>query len=298
MKLAFLTEPVPHAEAVRAIAHKPALTRAMFDELPTEMRGRAFTVTGIENFDLLQAVRDELAKLPAGADWQAVRKEIARKISPWFDEAAADARARLLLNHHGMAAYAATHTRILDDQLDVFPYRQYRSSRLSKEPRAAHQALDGLVLPANHPFWDTHTPPWEFGCKCMQPLPLTEEDADEYRAQDARRLPEERRVLDGAALDQVAGGSITRAQGRNVDIRTPKERGGTYEWSARDTRLPYEQIRQRWDEPTAAAFEAWAEKIPLEGGSNLLNHLTGFVVPRPALLRETFALVNSLFNTP
>jgi hypothetical protein len=285
MQIAFLTEPVAHEEAARAIADKPALTRSMFDHLPTEMRGRALTITGVEDFDILQAVRDELAKLPAGADWQAVRKEVARKISPWFEPEAADARARLLLNHHGMAAYAAAHTRVLDEQVDVFPYRQYRSSRTSKEPRPAHQALDGLVLPADHPFWDKHTPPWEFGCKCMQPIPLTAEDADDYRKQDARRLPEERRVLEGAALAQIEAGTITRAQGKNVDIRTPKERGATYEWSAKDTRLPYEQIRQRWSEETAQDFEKWAAGIPLEGEPTLLAHLTGFAVPRPVLTR-------------
>lgn len=277
MNLNFLTEPVPHAEAVRLIADKPAVARDIFDQLPIELRGRAFTITGIEDFDVQQAVRDEIAKLPTGADWNKVKKEIARKISPWLDEDAAERRAKLLLNHHGRAAYAATHTRVLDAQMDVFPFRMYRSSMRSKKPRDSHQALNGLVLPADHRFWETHTPPWEFGCNCLDPLPMTAEDADEERAADAARPPEERRVLDGTYLDELESGTLTRGQGARVDIRTPRERtGGTgYQWSPRQTVLPYEQIRTRWDEDVAAAFEEWAQGIPMAEGTTLLDHLTG-----------------------
>ncbi len=32
--------------------------------------------------------------------------------------------------------------------------------------RASHAALNGITLPVDDPFWDTHSPPWEFGCRC------------------------------------------------------------------------------------------------------------------------------------
>lgn len=32
--------------------------------------------------------------------------------------------------------------------------------------RAFHLKFDGLVLPLDHPFWKTHLPPWDYGCRC------------------------------------------------------------------------------------------------------------------------------------
>ncbi len=45
----------------------------------------------------------------------------------------------------------------------------WKHSGLAKEPRAQHLAWDGLVLPADHPFWQRHFPPQippHWGCRC------------------------------------------------------------------------------------------------------------------------------------
>jgi SPP1 gp7 family putative phage head morphogenesis protein len=271
--LNFLTTPVPHEEAIRSIANKPALLREQFALLPDEMKARAFTITGIEDYDVLQAVRDEIASLPAGADWNKVKKAVMEKISPWFTERGAAARAETLMSHHAFAAYSSAQTRIMDRMIDVFPYRQYLSTKDGKV-RASHAALHGIILPADHPFWTYHTPPWEWNCRC-QVVELTEEDRDEELANDDQRPPESRRVLQGTALKQLDQGSLNRGLSTNVDVRTPKERGGNYQWSARDTTLPYAEIKTRWDAQTLADFEGWAGKQNLEDGRSLLDWLGG-----------------------
>jgi hypothetical protein len=295
MNLNFLTTPVPHEEARRAIADKPAVAREVFDLLPDEMKSRAFTITGIEDFDVLQAVRDEIATIPAGADWEKVKKSVIAKISPWFTEEGAAARAETLMSHHAFAAYSSTQARIMDAMIDVFPYRQYLSTKDGKV-RASHAALHGIILPANHEFWTYHTPPWEWNCRC-QVVELTQEDRDEeYRkdhsgekeeviyeigpggAEKTRmeaRLPENRRVLEGSALKQLDTGFLNRGLSTNVDVRTPKQRGGNYQWSARDTTLPYDEIKTRWDAKTAADFEKWAGKQEIGGAGSLMNWLLG-----------------------
>jgi hypothetical protein len=284
MELNFLTEPVPHEEARRRIADKPAVMRDQFDLLPDEMKSRAFTITGIEDFDVLQAVRDEIAKLPAGADWNKVKKSVIEKISPWFTEQGAAARAETLMSHHAFAAYSSTQARIMDEMIDVFPYRQYLSTKDGKV-RASHRALNEIILPANHPFLTYHTPPWEWNCRC-QVVELTEEDRDEELARDDKRPPESRRVLQGTALKQLDQGSLNRGLSTNVDVRTPKERGGSYQWSARETTLPYDEIRKRWDEPVAAAFEDWAGKQEIGGAGSLMNWLEGVEKGGPKNLGE------------
>lgn len=296
MKLAFLTRPVPHEAARRLIADKPAVARDVFDRLPDEMKARAFTITGIEDFDTLQAVRDDLAALPAGADWNATKKEIMAKISPWFSPEGAAARAQLLMSHHAFAAYSATQARIMDGMIDVFPFRQYLSTNDGKV-RASHRALNEIILPATHDFWQKHTPPWEWNCRC-QVVEMTAEERDEEHARDAKRAPENRRVLDGPNLRQLETGSLNRGLSTNVDVRTPKERGGTYEWSARDVTLPFSEIKKRWDPQTAADFEAWASTVDLDGGDNLFSYLSGAPrspgprppsLPRPATFAAALA---------
>lgn len=271
--LSFFTKPVPHDEAVARIADKPAVMRDVFDQLPDEMRARAFTITGVEDFDVLEAVRDQLATLPAGADWETVKKQIVGQISPWFTPEAAEARAHLLMSHHAFAAYSSTQARIMDEMIDVFPYRQYLSTGDGKV-RASHAALHGVILPARHDFWTKHTPPWEWNCRC-QVVELTEEDRDEELERDGNRAPENRQVLQGTALKQLDQGSLNRGLSVNVDVRTPKERGGNYEWSARDAALPYEEIKQRWSTPVADAFEGWAARIFIDLGSTLMDWLSG-----------------------
>jgi hypothetical protein len=295
--LDFLTTPVPHEEARRRIADKPAVARDVFDRLPEEMQARAFTITGIEDMDVVQAVRDEIAKLPAGADWDAVKREVMAKISPWFTPEGAAARAQTIMSHHAFAAYSATQARIMDEMIDVFPFRQYLSTKDGKV-RASHAALNEIILPADHQFWTYHTPPWEWNCRC-QVVELTEEDRDEELARDAKRAPENRRVLQGTALRQLDQGSLNRGLSTNVDVRTPKERGGNYQWSARDASLPYDEIKKRWDSKTATDFEAWAGGVDLDGGGSLLSYLSGAPttpgprlpsLPRPATFTDALRL--------
>jgi hypothetical protein len=270
MQLNFLTEPVPHAEAIALLRDRPVVTREIFDSMGPEFTGRAFTITGIEVFDVLQAVRDQIATLPAGADWKKLRKEIAAKISPWLEEGEAKRRAELLLNHHGRAAYAAAWSRAIHAQGEVFTHLMYRSSRRSKDPRASHQALDGLILPRTHPFWETHTPPWEFGCNCLDPIPMTAEDAADEERENPGSVASREQL---AALEK---GTLVRGPGAVFNIQTPREKSGSgYEWSWRDTTLPYGEIRKRWSDEVAEAFEEWAEALEVQPGQTLRALLTG-----------------------
>jgi SPP1 gp7 family putative phage head morphogenesis protein len=173
----FLTSPVPHAEAIAFIAGKPAVTREVFDRLLPELQARAFTITGIEGANILQTVRDRIAELPAGADWNELKHKIVDDISPWLvnpdadpeerdrQAVAADRRAELLLRTHGFQAYQSAQYEVMERQKDVFQYWMYMTME-DDAVREAHAALDGIVLPAGDPFWASHYPPWDWGCRC------------------------------------------------------------------------------------------------------------------------------------
>ena len=49
-------------------------------------------------------------------------------------------------------------------------YLRY-TTMLDNRVRYSHRLLHGIILPRNHPFWETHTPPIDFGCRCrVMPL--------------------------------------------------------------------------------------------------------------------------------
>ncbi|QPJ61238.1 MAG: hypothetical protein G3M70_04775 [Candidatus Nitronauta litoralis] len=47
------------------------------------------------------------------------------------------------------------------------PYARYIAG-LSVEPRPEHLEWHNTVLPLDHPWWHTHTPPNDWGCKCKK----------------------------------------------------------------------------------------------------------------------------------
>lgn len=48
---------------------------------------------------------------------------------------------------------------------DLYPNAKYLTVN-DNRVRDAHKSWNGLVLPINHPFWDNHLPPNDWGCRC------------------------------------------------------------------------------------------------------------------------------------
>jgi hypothetical protein len=67
-------------------------------------------------------------------------------------------------------SYAAGRYQQLKDpaMLAERPYWRYVHSGRAKDPRPehVHWSAIGLTLPHDHPFWQTHAPPNDFGCSC------------------------------------------------------------------------------------------------------------------------------------
>lgn len=284
----FLYTPAPHKDAARFISAKKPVAAEVFYGLLPELRGRAFTISGIENANVLQTARDRLAQLPLGGDWEKIKKGLADDLSPWMDPERAGKRAELLLRVHGFAAYSAAQYQVLDRQRDVFPAWQYQSAEDGRV-RPAHAALDGLVVPADSPFWQTHFPPWEFGCRC-QVVPLSGDDVADIERTDAKRVPEARRVLSGDRLREAESGRLLTAGPGDVpayiDVRSPRERqgGSGFHHFPGDLSVSLDDLRGRYDAQTWATFEQWARGTEVdEDGLTVHEWLSGTRPPRATL---------------
>ena len=182
-------ETFPNEAAADYIRGKAVADPKNFGNLPPQLKQRAFTVAGIEQLDVLQRIRDAVAKLPEGASWDEAKKEIASEMSPYTggDMKAARAKAEHTLRIHGFQAYAVARHQQQMEVASRFPYWQYETVGDARV-RPGHAALDGKVLRADDPWWKTHYPPWDWGCRCIVNA-LDEEDAEEIGITDSADMP-------------------------------------------------------------------------------------------------------------
>lgn len=64
--------------------------------------------------------------------------------------------------HSASAHHAARLAQLIEGGFTLWVFREGGS----RDPRPAHLAWDGMVLPAGHPFWDMHFPPNGWDCSC------------------------------------------------------------------------------------------------------------------------------------
>ena len=243
----------------------------MLREIEPELKARAFTISGVTAFDVLQRVRDEVATVPAGARWDDAKKKIVEEIHPFLADPedpdnteAAERRAETILRTHGFQAYQAANYRNIEAQPGVFPFVMYQSMD-DDRVRPAHAALEGMVFPFDSEFVQSHWCPWDWGCRCHW-TPISEDDAREVREADAKRPPEARDFIQGRDLEHLqTTRSLVRGVNEIYDLRTPKEKGdpGAFTWNPKDLRIPVEKLKERYDSTVWAAFEKWAMHTPI-----------------------------------
>ncbi len=298
MESTFLFQPTPHEEAIAFIRNKPVVSREVFDRLLPELKARAFTITGLEGANAAQAalnVRDRIADLPAGGDWDKIKEDIIGEISPWLvdenapedvraeQERRAESRAEMLLRTHGFQAYQAANYEVLNRQRDVFPAWEYVTAG-DDRVRDEHAALNGLIVPADSDFWRDHYPPWDWGCRCRV-VGVSNSDLADAKKEDEDRQPEERAVVEGEALRKLNQGDLVlgpafrrdapddlrRLAGTQMDVRSPSarattksERDAAFQWNPATLRLPLEALKERYDAETWKAFQNFAQAQSLD----------------------------------
>jgi SPP1 gp7 family putative phage head morphogenesis protein len=68
-------------------------------------------------------------------------------------------------DHTVASANMAAKWKDWEENVDLYPNLKYVTVG-DQRVRAKHAQWDGLILPFNHPWWQTHLPPNEFGCRC------------------------------------------------------------------------------------------------------------------------------------
>jgi SPP1 gp7 family putative phage head morphogenesis protein len=157
---------VPPAEAIAYFRSKRIVTRKQFDALFDEARAAAFTVGGLYREDVLRAFKEEIAKaLEMGTPQREVIKGFRSILTGAGQEQLGEFHLEVVARTNIQVAYGVGRRRSMEESADLLPLWQY-SAVLDDRTRPTHRALDGIILPANHPFWEEHYPPWGYMCRC------------------------------------------------------------------------------------------------------------------------------------
>jgi hypothetical protein len=276
-----LLAPVPHDEATAFIRSKPVVSREVFDGLVPELKARAITVTGIENANVVQNVRDRIADLPQGADWDAVKSDLVDQISPWLrggeeGGAAAERRAETLMRAHGFQAYSGAMDQVMDRQKAAFPYAMYITA---DDDKCATATTPGRSDPSGRRpvLGHAHRP---VGVMPLLEGTLAADEVDEIRAAEADKPVEERRVLEGPRLEALSkNNQITVATSGGTPRTVSVSPSKTFTFDSKSLRLSADEIQQRYSPEAWKTFETWAGKQDLGGGVSVLDWMKGATVP-------------------
>ncbi len=168
MPLAFTK--LPFKEASEFLRQKVKLPTKSFADLQGAMHSRAFVIAGATKTEFLADMQGAVAKaIDDGTTLQEFEKDfngIVKKHG-WTFKQDPGWRASVIYNTNLRTAYAAGSEAQMQRTARRRPFARYIGG-LSLDPRPLHLRWSGTILPLNHPWWSTHTPPNGWGCKCKK----------------------------------------------------------------------------------------------------------------------------------
>lgn len=168
---------LPFAEQIDFFRRKTNLGTQAWTDIWEAQHDRSFVVAGAMKADLLNEIRQAVDKaIATGTTLETFRKEF-RDITDrlgWPGTAGAGSkggfnwRTKVIYETNLRTSYAAgREAQLADPGLQkLLPFRRYVHNDSVLNPRPQHLAWNGLTLPHDHPFWQTHSPPNGWGCRC------------------------------------------------------------------------------------------------------------------------------------
>lgn len=163
---------LPFKEAIDYFNQKAPLPTTGWKDVYGLQHDHAFMVAGANKIAIVEGFSSALQAAIAGdetlADFRKRFDEIVTKHG-WDYKGSRGWRTRLIYETNIRQAYnAGREAQMADPQFqERFPYMEYRHSG-AENYRPQHKAWDRLVLSANDPWWDVHSPSNGYGCKCKK----------------------------------------------------------------------------------------------------------------------------------
>lgn len=163
----------PFEEQIKALElrMRNKVGTAKWDDLQKAQHEYAFVVAGVTKAEILDDFEKAILKAGRGSGFDEFKKDFRKIVETrgwhgWTGEGTAkgeDWRMRVIYRTNMATSYAAGRmAQLVDGGFSIWVYKHGNA----KEPRLQHLAWDGVALPPDHPFWQTHAPPNGWGCTC------------------------------------------------------------------------------------------------------------------------------------
>lgn len=160
---------LPFSQAIDFYKSKIKLPSSGWTDIWQEQHSHAFVVAGATHDSLVEDLYNAVAKAKESggyAEFQKAFPEIVKKHG-WAHNGAPGWRSKVIYDTNVTQSYNAGREKQMQAVKHLRPYGLYRHTS-SEHPRLHHLALDGMILPLDDPWWDTHTPQNGWGCKCKK----------------------------------------------------------------------------------------------------------------------------------
>lgn len=189
----FATDPV---EAIKFLRDKINVPTATWTDLWEAEHSVAFTVAGATSEALVKDFHDAVNKaIASGTTLDEFRRDFDRIVEEygWDYNGGRNWRSRVIFDTNVSTSYAAGRWQQIQAVKKQRPYLRYVHLAGQKNPRPEHEAWDGIILPVDDPWWQTHYPPNGWFCHCTVQS-LSERDLDRYGFTVADSAPASRMV--------------------------------------------------------------------------------------------------------
>lgn len=206
---------LPPEEAVRWFREKGFALSFDWRDIERDAHARAFTVAKATQLDVLALIREAVDKSIASGttlqDFQRGLKPLLEAKGWWgekeVDELDIDGkptgerkvvqlgsahRLRTIFATNLRQAQASGRWERMQRTKTARPYARYVCLIDGRE-RAAHRAWHNVILPIDHPWWETHYPPNGWGCRCKVQQ-LSERDLQRYGGTVTKEPPPDEMV--------------------------------------------------------------------------------------------------------
>ncbi|MBI1262959.1 MAG: phage head morphogenesis protein [Rhizobiales bacterium] len=185
---------LPPAEAIKYFEGKGYKLGYSWQDTWQEEHARAFTVAKAMRYDILQDIRQAMdAAIRDGTTFEDFKKRLTPVLQEkgWWGRAlvadpltgeernvqlGSTRRLGIIFDTNMRTSYAAGHWERIQKTKAARPYLMYVAV-LDGRTRPQHRAWNAIILPVDHPFWETHYPPNGWKCRC-QVLQLSQRDLE------------------------------------------------------------------------------------------------------------------------
>lgn len=160
---------LPFAEQIAFFRRKVPLPSESWTQLYTAGHDHGFVIAGATREALLQDFFESVdTAISEGKSLESFRRDFDRIVTAhgWDYNGSRNWRSRVIYDTNLFGSFSAGRRDQLLSMTRTHPYWMYVHSDAVKHPRPEHQALDGLVLRWDDPFWATFFPPNGWGCQC------------------------------------------------------------------------------------------------------------------------------------